>query len=439
MSKKIELSWGGGSFDVIFDLATGQFIPYFGTEEIHQKYGGRRTYVSNSGSSGAGFIFGTPAIRKLYTYRVDGAYIEAPSIYTHLEYNVPGMAWVVPIDYRNSIMPGDWPIVVIREGEITLLENGYLFINDFLSGKEADRVSEVKISYIKSTTSPEKKLFCWRVRHMYDRLPNNTKRVLQAMFLEDLSFKTDLAEQTNEFWGNLGLHDFGDGFLYKISQGICRDRYTRGELQDVGLFQRTVPSNVYIISPNLYLQDYNGFGNDYNAVGFFNFDNREYCYEKVIHADQVLKVFSGDYYELENELREHAHQKWENDLEMLVQEEAKEKLIAEFCESNPGMLISISDSMAAGNCEPGTRNFTDKYFEGKEEVSLSDLSKYQKLPNVGRVIWHLAKKTGALESLESEAMPMPSRFIENDLEEEALLVQEYLAQRGKAGGERNEG
>lgn len=44
------------------------------------------------------------------------------------------------------------------------------------------------------------------------------------------------------------------------------------------------------------------------------------------------------------------------------------------------------DSLASGNCEPGTRDFRDRCFAGRDSVKVSELVRFLSVPGVRRVL-----------------------------------------------------
>ena len=98
----MELNFGGGSFDCLLDVTTGEFWPYAGENsaaEIHKKWGGSNYYLSRSGLSGAGFIPRRLEVRKVSTYRVDSYHIEAPQNFAS---TIGELELIVPINYGEK-------------------------------------------------------------------------------------------------------------------------------------------------------------------------------------------------------------------------------------------------------------------------------------------------------------------------------------------------
>ena len=56
------------------------------------------------------------------------------------------------------------------------------------------------------------------------------------------------------------------------------------------------------------------------------------------------------------------------------------------------LVISIQDSLDAGNCQPGTESFRDQYFPGKTETTAGELKKFASNKDVIRVLLYMYHK-----------------------------------------------
>lgn len=66
-------------------------------------------------------------------------------------------------------------------------------------------------------------------------------------------------------------------------------------------------------------------------------------------------------------------------------------------ELNPNEIITINDSLEAGNCEPGTLRFREENFPGKNEVTVAELKDFaEENPNVRRVLQFMVLKSKEL-------------------------------------------
>lgn len=368
----MELGWGGGHCDVFLDLRTRQLVAYSDAEsaaKVHQTYGGENYYQSLSGMSGSGWVPAHMALRPVSTYRVDTVYIEAPRL-DEVPEALPGIHIMAPTSGRE--ITREWPIAVLAGGygenqEISLLD-GY-GLNCFLSG-DADYIfteKEMVIQYLPSVwgEATERK-FKVRVRkdtHL------NFRRALIGLFSSELAFDSgEYQEQGNRFWSRLGLKMF-DGRLYKVAQNVCRASYSREELSTTESLQAVAPANVLVLAPNLYVQESGTF----EAVGLFEIDDQEVEYEEVLGTPDAIKAMTGDFQAIHDRLEAGARQKIEADRRHAAAEAAEATDFRTRCEMHGDVEVTMEDSVAAGNCRPGTIDFRDEHFRGRTSATIREL------------------------------------------------------------------
>ena len=405
---KINLRWGGGGFDVLLDLRTGHLMAYsseVAAAEVHSRFGGKNYYRSRSGMSGAGWVTGNMALRKVETYRVDTAYVYAPDI-ASISAIVPGLGTViVPIDYGRAEIPREWPIAVVRGaqrvyyGTEESCEYDSLHLLDpwgisrLLEGSEFEE-TEFSIRYLPSTSQ-------WAEmaeRKFPVRIQEGThlayRRALIGLFNSELALKLAEGEEKkiNPFWNRLGLWQIG-GQIYKIVQNVARMRYTQEELSTVEALQATAPQNVLVLSPTLYIQEgWDGF----DAVGHFEFDGEEEVeFELRLEAAEAVRAMRGDFAGVLARLEEGALGKHEQDLsfrrhqeELGIKWEERGRHLQELCEQHPELEVATEDSVTAGNCRVGTENFLRQHFGGREILRVRELVPHLANPGVRRVLEH---------------------------------------------------
>lgn len=410
MKKRMDLAWGGGKFDVLLDLRWGALMPYASEKSaayVHERLGGQNYYRSRSGLSGAGWVPGHMALRKVATYRTDVAY---PGDFIDVEYlrdeTVPGLGTIIaPMDYSGRVVAGDWPIAVLRgyrkyEGEPPSYEQLYLLdpygMYQLLRGEGEFHSREAVIQFIPSLwEEPAERSFKFFV--LAGQNPLFYRKALVGLFGKELNFdREECQSRTNRFWSRLGLHVLGEGdrwAIFKIAQGVCYSRHTREELSSVEGLQAVAPANVLILAPNLYLQETE---QGFEAVGLFEFDGHEVEFEERIEdPTEAVRAMAGNFAEILVRLEAAARAKWEAEREYARQEE--ERLAAEAeryqdirarCEAHADAEVTFADALAAGNCEPGTRNFRDRFFPGRDMVKLGELARFAAYPGVRLVLQH---------------------------------------------------
>lgn len=419
-ARRIDLMWGNGSFDVLLDLRTQQLLPYADVadaEIVHDRFGGKNYYRSGSGLSGAGWVPTSITLPKAATYRVDSVYVEGPSLAEgSVEYTLPGRSLVmVPIDYGKGIAE-DWPVVVVAkhrppvyyqeeptqyaQGHWSRWDGLYMFdrygLKRFLRGEVNELVEhEVVLRYIPASwLEPVERRFT--VLTAGNELPHNARKALVGIFNSEIRFRTRMEEQsqydgTSLFWTRLGLRWAGD-HLYKISKNVSWGRYSREELSNGWALQAVAPTNVEVITPNLYIQPGDvGF----DAVALFEFDGEEVDFEMRLTLDQAVRAMAGDYGAIQQALEAGAREKVERararqrqqELWALEQSEREAKFAA-LLEQFAEVEIVMQDSLDAGNCEPGTRDFARRTFPGRESVTVKELVRFIENPRVRAVLEH---------------------------------------------------
>ncbi len=389
--KRMGLGWGGGSFNVLINLASDQFLMSYSSvaaaKWVHETHGGQNYYCSRSGLSGAGWIPGHMALRSVSTYRVDSAYVEAPQLASVPDV-LPGVAVIVPIDYRSGQVANDWPILVYekRVGKLYLLDS--YGVRQMLNGQDEmfeDR--DFPIRYIPSVSGEEtERVFKVGVRK---GINFNYRRALIGLFNAELQFDWgDLRTETGRFWTRLGLRQSGNQF-FKIAQNVCRARYTREELSTVEGLQAAAPANVLVLTPTLYIQESGNF----QAVGLFNIDAEEVEFEIELETAEAVKAMAGDFAVIVARLEEGAREKVAQMLEARRQQEQwsaelleRDSKFRELCEQHADLEITVADSIAAGNCSPGTEDFRTKHFATRESVTVKDLMRFVSVSGVRRVL-----------------------------------------------------
>ncbi len=408
---RIELSWGGGVFDILLDVATGRLHAYAHAAAavvIHSLFGGKNYYRSKSGLSGAGFIPERLGIVKIQGYRTDT--ISAPWITPEALASGPeigGWRIVAPFEYGWGLgAPENWPIVATRG-------DGYYFLTPqevmpLLGGLTKDCFSEQSLT-ARLIKRPGEEMIQYPMRY-WVRDPashwRGMRKVLEALNMKSLRFEGAPEPSSNEFWSRLGLHPLPDGRVYKVTNGICRASYSREQVATVEGLQAAAPRNVRVLAPNVYVQG--EFGSGFTAVGLFCFGGEEIDYEVALDETRAMRVIGGatpwgegELCDVVAELEAGARRKAEQDrLNRLSREEREReeadiaRSLAELASENGDVVVTFADSLAAGNCEPGTSQFRDRAFPGRQEVKLAELIPHLANGNVRRVVeWKLRQLT----------------------------------------------
>lgn len=395
---RLDLAWGDGSFSILLDLRNMQILAYSSEQsaaEVHRKFGGKNYYRSCSGMSGEGWIPWNPALRAVSTYRVDSAYIDAPRLEQGQE-TVPGLGLViVPIDYRQGTVPSNWPIVVMQgyhhpyyEGDSQRYNKLYMLdqwdFSRLLKGDE-DGLEEIEVTvkYVPSISAePVERVFPVCIRkgvHL------NYRRALVGLFNNEIAFDSGISENTaNRFWSRLGIRRYGDQYC-KVAQNVCWDRFGREEISTMEGLQAAAPASVVVISPNLYIQEAGIF----EAVGLFQVNGFEVEFEERLDSIEAIRIMGGEYTQILQRLEAGARRKVEQDraYSLRLEEErmGREKFL-ELCEEHGEVVVTIDDSLASGNCRPGTERFLAQNFPGRDSVTVGELMAHLQEYGVKRVL-----------------------------------------------------
>lgn len=400
--KKMNLGWGGGSHSVLFDLRTGEFHPYANFEEaekIHHTFGGKVYYTSQSGLSGAGWINGKLSLVAVGTYRVDSHHIEVAS-------NRPavfdGWSITVPIIKGSAEWSGQYPAVLEHQDGRTILVPKY-YVQSFLTGHEQLETREKRVSFWR--TPEEYVEGVWEYQAPYRLKFPDIGRIIEAFSGLDMIFQPrEYLDTPLRFWSRLGIRPIGDQY-YKIVRGIARARYSAIELADVERFQAAVPGNVEIVTPDMYVQVSDNYDKTYyEVVGLFHFTYQGEVsatedFELELESEVALRVLAGDkavIASVREELIAGARRKADDAFERQHETSLRKEWLAEAILRHSDAVVTVDDSVASGNCRPGSEAWALEHFRSRnpEGITLGMLSKFMDNWNVERLVEHKLRQLG---------------------------------------------
>ncbi len=417
-SSRIDFRFGGGHIDILLDLVSGNVeryhgdsrdFPYYKDGErvsdangIHSRLGGKQYYQSRSGMSGAGWVPAKPTLKKLGTYRVDvGGILLGFSSEREFAPHVGDFEIFAPFAYRGGDV-GKNPVVVReRDGKITLLAEWQ--VAPFLRGEVETEPRTYEFTYLKDVNSGEEKLVATihQPKDHYDRGDTRATRILVEGFHHttlDFVFPEGWQPEGDEqFWRRLGFRRIpmagrADG-LYKVVRNICR--YMVDEWDDHAEIQKWVPANVHVLAPHMYIQERDG---QYVGVARFLIEGSWYDFEAYLDNARAFRIFAGDREEiekLEQELEAGAREKNAQEVADRLRQEQQAKEILErdekfraLVEKHGELALAIEDSLAAGNCRPGTDDFVNRFFRGRTSATVKEVSRFVSIWGVRRVLEH---------------------------------------------------
>ncbi|MBI2612201.1 hypothetical protein HYW59_00075 [Candidatus Kaiserbacteria bacterium] len=407
---RIDLRYGGGEIDILLDLRSSSLVAYHGDEvryregeipppSFHARYGGKQYYSSRSGASGAGWVPARPWLATVTGYRTDvrSPWLPLLSQWDEKIAKVFGTQVCVPFYYRGSGLAGDWPAVVRgQDGQLALLP--IEAVADYVGNRISEEYFSLKTWEIGFIRSPLTELAVEPVpiRVHRDCPPEHIGRVVEALVLDEVCFQwPEPRPVTINFWTRLGLHRVGEHF-YKISRGVARKRYNPAELESAETLQQAVPANVAVLAPDLYIQ---GEGESWTGVGRFTIDGEGTDFEVYLESPtEAARAMAGDE-SVTAALRERliagAREKIAREAEARRLQEAwaaeqavREGKFRALCEQHADLDVTLEDSIAAGNCRPGTEGFRDREFPGKNSVTVGKLVRFLSVYGVRRVLEH---------------------------------------------------
>lgn len=375
---KMEIKWGEGSSDVLFDLEDNTLFSYKQAAEfLHETYGGKCYWKSCSGLSGRGYLEKTNSLIKLTPYRVDRGHYE----YDKREKDVlPGRSLKVfaPIDETLSFR-GDLPLVISNGIKIVFstrhdLKKDIIDFYDADGGFSVDtendnEIRELSVEYFNNNSKFTKTFW----------LKANGRRGVNALRFADFSGAISCAfhtkcEQYNFFQRRLNLYrivgdDGCDGWLHLNRFSYFDRRWDenparlRGEIVDGwvgdgdGFFWRR---------KGLEIECFVEMHSSEVSGGKWNTD-RWVEYEAVFPAVEF-------FHRGENEIRE-----WligrlrEKAACIYLNPDDGKNITAETLSRFGDVELTVADARAAGCCLPGITQFRERN-SLPMAVKLSDLS-----------------------------------------------------------------
>lgn len=388
--KKIDYEFGGGIATIFLSLLTGEIFNMASEVDrvkINEKYNGKLFYLSRSGASGKGHLSPTAADNDLVQLPVYRDQI------THLSEAYPGeingVKVMVPMTIKSV---GDgWfnsPIVAIVDGVMCFVHETRKLLS-FLNGEKPaeDRVYPWNYKTINGTIS----IKWWsdnanRVSGL--NLPYKFHEFVSVFFHEKL--KTYL-------WGSGSLEDI-QGFIPRCLKVKLSKKFMSESFCRTGLFGCSVEEISLENWKNRFSDE--PFSWESGWVSLKNFiykrkDNKVYAVyeckrnelssrfnEELVEYEREFSIFewySRPTEEWISEMKKSTFEKAKGDFINAIRwtvDEQKAK-IKELLENNPEVMFVVADSLATGNCLPGTQTFMDQYGV-KEPISAQALLEHKK-------------------------------------------------------------
>jgi hypothetical protein len=379
--RRINLNYAGGMSSILLDLKTKKVFVYENDfVEVHNLYGGCRHYESRSGASGAGHIDYRPEIvvvnvarttcneqtptvitnkdgRELFVYMM---YDRDPEITYHKFVISDGErvamvgAWSDAREVINAINNFDELFAVDEDGEYLRSVEEIEFRCYVPTYSDGERVRNVKMLNVRGIDV--QRFVDFRSEH------KQTEHILKEYCPNEFN---------NSFTAKKLHVRFIAGSYYKLRDRLFTEKYDT--LDEVSgweayrpyddcayMFYRREGDNIYAFIENereryeLKHSKFAEYEKKYNLFEFYSKDIDE-VYDEISYKLLYKKRLDFLY-----ERRHNAHA-----IELIPD----------------SAVFTLSDSYAAGNCEPGTLNFIEEYElleEGEDCITMKELREHPK-------------------------------------------------------------
>lgn len=433
MKKKIDAHWGDGMSDLFISVKGGkpELLDYeFDTERLHEMCGGRNYYCSCSGCSGAGYFTRLGSLIRLGGYRVDTAHNDFQwftSVGTREDREEVSVAvpYVSHTEDKSEILR-DHPTVVKFGQTVVYCDFSRNFCDvlklvltssplpeecemaGYTHGRRGHRTLRKTFIRLDSWGEPEEKEVTVEFYNLSsaDDAPNpweffqdelkeyqagwDQERMLQLLSaekLEDGTFVRTMKIAGTKYRGKaLAGNPLETGHLTAGWQRIADDVLVR-------FYDRSNEAHLVAYAParaayeKLARRLANRMGEGEEFISFVSSHEDEYVeFELMVpralflldEAAQVAEVRQGLARKVREDIMSRAR-RWVDDV--------NDRVILESVPDD--MVITFADSLAAGNCRPGTEAFVDRFFPGQTETTAKELKKYADNYSVMRIFYYL--------------------------------------------------
>ena len=372
----MKVEFGGGNISVVLDLRNQQ-IRYYesgSVDEFHAALMGETYYRSRSGASGAGNIPDRPWLRAAGTYRTDCG----PSHGLSFAQVLPGIEVSIPYSYResNPVYGERWP-AILRNSDGTLD-----FVHPLSLFKRLLERVEMCADSFEFAFYPVVPGEIQRINVVYRREVGRSLRykdALRRVYYRETLWRAapECTSESSNFWGGLG---------FDIVTSPEKTRWLVRRRQ--GMATQVIPYDSVIAPLD------SSIVSDISAPHFPLPSSSLLAYVQERDGSFVARALR-DGVETERILEDSAEimEVFANPLQITttLNSSLPAMTLANWVNLNPDLIVSIRDSVDAGNCEDGSRRFVQDHFNG-DVVRLSRLNEFAQSPEVLKVIVHLWKK-----------------------------------------------
>lgn len=432
---KYEVSWGSGSSDLFLQIENKKLVILdyeYDTNRLHELCGGYNYYSSRSGASGAGYFTNLGSLLPLGTYRTDTVHNDWQCFLPIGKINNTVVSVAIPYEShlrdKDNLLNYSSP-TIIKFGTTVVYCDFYRNFIDLLSlilsGEDLpDKYELKKDGYIypcrghHTMTKIFSKINVWNapvedlVTLEFYNFCSMEKTPNPWEFLSgDLSeYSASTSEEV--MYRLLGVEQLTDDTFARVLRFDTRS--FRGSLiHGDPLETGELTAGWKRLADDVIIRYYDKS----NSVHLVSYELAKVAYEKMVRrlayrlgeGDEFIKYVSNSEskyveYELEipkvlwlidqngrlAELRKGLAAKVRKDVYGRARswiDHVNDKAILEVAPDD--FIITIEDSLDAGNCLPGTERFISEYFPGRTSCTVGELKKYSDNYNVMRIFRHL--------------------------------------------------
>ncbi len=429
----IAVAFGQGTSDLFLSIEDNEprLLSYeYNADELHDKCGGRQYYWSRSGCSGAGFFVNLGDLLTIGLYRVDITY-NSEQLFAPIGKDPDGEEVLVAVPYASHTEDLDrylrtYP-TVIKVGSAIFYCDFYRNLLDVLQAVLAGKNIIFEIlegrmygKYIlrqKELTN----VLDWDVREENLQIQFFNMSCIREKELPDPweFFSEELSPymvttQPEHIFQLLGVEKLEDGTFVRtrwINGAKYRGKILPGDPLVTGNLTAGWKKVVDDVLVRYYDQD-----NEVHLVAYNSFkasrekvarrfathlgENEEFVSSVCSHDEATYEEFelvvpkalylldSGNYID---QVRKGLAKKVRADVKNRVRQWARRMEDKAILEEIPDdRLVTVDDSLEAGNCLPGTEAFVQKFFPGRSSVKAEELKKYADNYSVMRIFRYLA-------------------------------------------------
>ena len=425
MIEKINVAWGEGGTDLFLNpTESGSFelLDYeYDTQKVHSIGGGRVTYKSQSGLTGNGFIKRLGTLIPVGYWRVDTVYHDQYPVSVDKENDLKVMIPYQTHEPDKDSILRDYPVVILwGEDKIVYCEFKQLtkILKKILLGEFSEEGGRLLTKKLLRSTPYTRKEPEEVKLHFYNlwgwKRPYPWPWEFTYELLDGFQLLPRYGSDVNEEISILRIARDANGDLIRYTS-ISGVRYGEEIVPEEVLFNGETPIRGWELGKPYTL--YRVRNDDVHIVAWTPLRRKlpgiiesfARCYpkgeaelirgllEKINNSYEEYELsinkllFFGDEEKWFKEAQKGLNRKLRKSVTYEIRKILEDRKNQEILEEIPDdLVISIQDSLDAGNCQPGTEAFRDQYFPGKTETTAGELKKFASInKDVMRVLLYM--------------------------------------------------